>query len=135
MSVAHRENGKNLDPGIRPVLEQIRDLRVEMRDDRRQAVEDRRRSDARFDRVLAQVREDSVRREAATQKILVRSEQTVKRIHSVGLSIVKTLNRHTRLLEHQTHVLERHGRVLERIDRKLGVRDNGGSRPSNGRST
>jgi len=37
---------------------------------------------------------------------------------------VKTLNRHTRILEH-------HSGLLDRIDRKLGARGNGA--PGNGR--
>ena len=70
-------------------------------------------------------RRDSARREAATQKAF-------RDIRTVGLAIVKTLNRHTQILEHlgktldhHSHILERHGRILERIDRKLGARPNG----------
>jgi hypothetical protein len=48
----------------------------------------------------------SARREAATQRAF-------KDIRIVGLSIVKTLNHHTR--------------ILERIDRKLGAQGNGRS--------
>ncbi len=109
-------NGRNLDPGIRLILAEIRDLRREMRDDRRQADADRRhvaadrqRSDARFEALLRDFREDSARRDTATQRAF-------RDIRTVGLSIVKTLTRHTR--------------ILERIDRKLGGRSNG--RPDNG---
>jgi hypothetical protein len=93
--------------------------RREAAKDRRQAAEDRRRSDERFDRVIAEFRQDSLRRDAATQKILERTEKTYKDIRTVGFAIVKTLNRHTRL--------------LERIDRKLGIRNNGGPGQGNGR--
>jgi hypothetical protein len=135
-------NGRNPDPSIRQVLEEIRALRREAQVDRREAREERRRADAaaendrrqaeidrrqaeidrrrfeadrvrsdeRFAQLIREFREDSARREAATQKAF-------RDIRTVGLSIVKTLNRHTRL--------------LERIDHKLGARGNG--RPENGR--
>lgn len=113
------QNGRVPDPGIRNVLEELRDLRREMRDDRRQAEADRRqaeadrrRSDERFEHLLRNFQQDSVRREAATQK-------TFRDVRTVGLAIVKTLNRHTV--------------ILQRIDRKLGVRGNGGLGRSNGR--
>lgn len=151
-------NGRSLDPGSRVILEEIRDLRVEMRADRRRAdadrhkadadrrkadaerrkadeawkqerrradeawkqerrlaeakwQEERRRadeqlrlereqSDAKFQHLLREFREDSARREAATQRAF-------RDIRTVGLSIVKTLNLHTR--------------ILERIDQKLGA--------------
>ena len=51
-------------------------------------------------------------------------------IRTVGLAIVRTLNRHTRLLE---HIRDHHGRLLERIDRKLGPRGNGRPGQGNGR--
>ena len=111
------------------ILEELRDLRRETRADRRQAGEDRRRadeerrqerlrSDERFEQIMRDFREDSARREAVTQKAF-------KEIRVVGLSIVKTLNRHTRILEHNT-------RILERMDRKLGARDDGRPGPGNG---
>jgi hypothetical protein len=68
-----------------------------------------RRSDDRFAQAMREFREDSMRRVAETP-------QMFKDIHTVGLSIVKTLNRHTR--------------ILERIDRKLGAWGNG--RPGDG---
>jgi hypothetical protein len=129
-------NGRNLDPGIRLVLQELRDLRLEMRDDRRradeerrqadeerrQATEERRRADeerrradaerdARFEAMMREFREDSARREAATQKAF-------RDIRAVGLSIVKTLNHHTRL--------------LERIDHKLGAWNTRRPGPGNG---
>ena len=110
VTVAHEENGRRFDPGIRRILEELRDLRLESRADRRQAEVDRRQAEA--DR--REFREASAHREAVTQKIL-------KDIHAVGVAIVKTLTRHTR--------------ILERIDRKLGVRGNGGlGRPNGGRA-
>jgi hypothetical protein len=138
---------RNLDPGIKLVLEELRTLRVEMREDRRQADEERRqtdaeraeerrqaeaerrqaeverrqmeaarlaeqrRSDERFERMMREFRADSARREAATQKAF-------RDIRTVGLSIVKTLNHHTRL--------------LERIDHKLGTWRTGRPGPGNG---
>ena len=113
---------RNLDPGIRLILEELRDLRLEMRADRRRVAEERRedrqrveeerrrydeerrRSDERFERMMGDFEQRSARREAATQRAF-------KDIRIVGLSIVKTLNHHTR--------------ILERIDRKLGAQGNG----------
>ena len=107
MTVAQQPNGQNSDPGTRLVLEELRDLRIELRDDRR-------RSDERFEQMMRDFRDDSARRE----KLYLDTTQTMFReTRSVGLSIVKTLNRHSRL--------------LESIDRKLGVRGNG-RRGSNG---
>ena len=122
MSVAHGRNDANFDPGTRAILEELRDLRVEMRADRRQAEADRRqaegdrrRSDERFEQLLREFRKDSARREAATQKGLAGIQQAFKEVRAVGLSIVKTLNHHTR--------------ILERIDRKLGAPRQNGPRP------
>jgi hypothetical protein len=115
---------RNLDRGTRLILEELRDLRLEMRADRRRADEERRegrpradeerrrydeerqRSDKRFERMMQDFEQRSARREAATQRAF-------KDIRIVGLSIVKTLNHHTR--------------ILERIDRKLGAQGNGRS--------
>jgi hypothetical protein len=176
VTVAGGRDERHLDPGIRLVLEEIRDLRREARDDRRradaaarterrradaaarmerrraeahrrqaeadrrqaeadrqraeadrrQADLDRRRSDERFEQVIAGFRRDSLRRDAAMQKALEATQTAFRDIRSVGLSIVKTLNRHTRYLEH-------HGRILERIDRKLGSWGNGPGQ-ANGRT-
>lgn len=74
------------------------------RQEKLQAEEARRRdtakSDERFERAMREFREDSSRREAATQKAF-------KEIRTVGLAIVKTLNLHTR--------------ILQRIERKFDV--------------
>jgi len=67
---------------------------------------------ASYRRVLREFREDSVRRDAAFQKAF-------RDVRTVGLSIVKTLNRHTH--------------ILTRIDRKLGARGNGSPGPGNSR--
>jgi hypothetical protein len=82
------------------ILEELRDLRLEMRADRRQAeadrqqaAEERRRSDERFGQLMRGF------------------HQAFRDIRTVGLSIVKTLNQHTR--------------ILERIDGKLGARPPG----------
>jgi len=74
-----------------------------------------RQSDERFQQAMREFREESAQRAAETQRVFKEVRTDVR---TVGLSIVKTLNRHTRL--------------LERIDRKLGVRGNG--RPGNGRA-
>jgi hypothetical protein len=141
------QDGQPLDPGTRVILAELRDLRLEMRADRRradeerrraneerrqeaaqatldrrQAAADRRRSDERFEQMMREFRQDSARREAATHRAF-------REVRIVGLSIVKTLNRHTLLLE---RIVTHHGRLLERIDRKLGVRGNGPG-PGNGR--
>src|SRR6266849_2987737 len=121
--MAQGDNGRKLDAGTRVILEELRDMRVEMREDRRRSDDERRqetlRSDARFERMMREFRGDSGRREAATQKA---PKDLRTDLRTVGLAIVKTLNRHTRLLEHiSTH----HGRLLERIDKKLGTRGNG----------
>jgi hypothetical protein len=138
VSVAHQGNDRPFDPGIRAILEELRDLRVEMRADRRQAdaaaaadrrqaeadrreaAADRRRSDERFALVMREMREEFRGERRAWREESARQAATTQRmfgeIRTVGLAIVKTLNRHTR--------------ILERIDRKLGVRGNG--RPGNG---
>jgi Skp family chaperone for outer membrane proteins len=134
--VAPERNQGNFEAGTRVILEELRDLRMEMRADRRAAEADRRateadrraaeadrraaeadrrRADARFQRLLREFREDSARREAATQRALTGIQQAFKDVRAVGLSIVKTLNRHTR--------------ILERIDRKLGAPRQDGPRP------
>jgi hypothetical protein len=134
VTVPHEANGRKFDPGTRRILEELRDMRVEARAERQQAEADRRqaderyahlirrsderyarvmqRSDERFEQAMREFRKDSVRRTAETQR-------TFRDIHTVGLSIVKTLNHHTR--------------ILERIDRKLGVRGNGGPGRTNNR--
>jgi hypothetical protein len=73
--------------------------------------EERRQSDERFARMIRGFQEDAARREAATRKVLMD-------IRTVGLSIVKTLNLHTR--------------ILERIERKLTGRGDGRPGPENG---
>ena len=146
---------------LRDLRIEMREDRRRADEDRRRADEDRNRSDERFERTLRETsqetrehidrvlretsretrehidralhdfREDSARREAATQKVI---KDTIKELRTdmrgVGLAIVKSLNRNTQLLEHiSTH----HGRLLERIDRKLGARDNGRPGRGNGR--
>jgi len=152
------QDERNLDPGSRVILGELRDLRAEMRTDRQRSDAERRQADAawreerrqadaerqqadaerrqadvawreerrqvdaawraereqssaRFEQMMREFRQDSVRREAATQKAF-------KDIRTVGLSIVKTLNHHTR--------------ILERIERKLGGRGNGRPGQQNG---
>ena len=68
-------------------------------------------SEQRFQAAMREFRQDSARREAVSQKMF-------KDILTVGRSIVKTLNHHTR--------------ILDRIDRKLGVRGNGRPGSANG---
>jgi hypothetical protein len=109
---------RNLGAGIKLILEELRDLRVEMRADRqradgeqRQAREEQRQGNERMERLIQDFRADSARRELATQRAF-------RDVRTVGLSIVKTLNHHTR--------------ILERIDRKLGALGNGRPWPGNG---
>jgi Skp family chaperone for outer membrane proteins len=116
--VASEQSGRSLDPGSRVILAELRDLRREMRADRQEAKEERRQSDAerrrsdeRFEQLMRNFQQDSARREAATQQAFVATQRAFRDVRTVGLSIVKTLNRHTR--------------ILERIDRKLGVRNDG----------
>ena len=136
------QGGHNLDRGTQVVLGELRDLRVEMRADRRQAIEDRRQADEawRQERLRAEARWGRERQqsEALTRQVLQRSDERFqqalrefreesirqtaetrkmfKDIRVVGLSIVKTLNLHTQL--------------LRGIDRKLGAL--GPWRPSSG---
>jgi len=129
VSVASGRNAA-FDPGTRAILVELRDLRVEMRAerevDRRRAEAAQRRSDERFERAMREseerfqqsmreFREDSLRRDARMEKAFAGIQQAFKDVRSVGLSIVKTLNRHTR--------------ILERIDRKLGAPRHNGPRP------
>jgi|ERR1051325_4985139 DNA anti-recombination protein RmuC len=134
--VAHQGSDGPIDPALRKIFEELRDLKLEARADRRQADADRRQADAdrrrsderfeqamresraSFQQAMREFREDSLRRDVAMQKMVESQQQAFRDVRTVGLSIVKTLNRHTRL--------------LERIDRKLGVRGNG--RAGNGRS-
>ena len=137
MAVAgHGPNERNLDPSARLILGELRDLRAEMRADRQRADADRQRADAdrqrsdeawreerrasdeRFESLMRHVQQDSARRELATQRAF-------KDIRTVGLSIVKTLNHHTR-------ILERHGQILERIERTLVAWGPGGPGQGNG---
>ena len=141
---------------LRDLRRELRAERLQDREERRRVEEERRRaeearqraeeerhlrSDERFerlmrelhadtDRIAREFREDSVRRDAAMQKTIIGAfagvQRAFKDVHTVGLAIVKTLNRHGRYLEH-------HSRLLERIDRKLGVRGNGRAGPENGR--
>ena len=135
---------RSLDPGIKLVLGELRDLRVEMRADRQRSDEQRRQADEawqeerrradeqlRQDRAAAderlrqerlefnqflqemrdefrEFREDSSRREAVMHKEFTDAS---KQVHTVGLAIVKTLNRHTQ--------------ILERIDQRLVGPGNG----------
>jgi hypothetical protein len=112
------------EPGVPRILEELR--------------EERRRSDERFAAVMREFREDSLRRDTARQKAWrdLRTE-----VRSVGLAIVRSLNRNSRILEHirdhhgrtLEHIRDHHGQLLERIDRNLGARRNGPPRGENGR--
>jgi hypothetical protein len=92
-------NEGNADPGIRLVLEELRDLRVEMRADRQRADEERRQADE-------ERRQERRRSDERFEKVMRETQRAFKDVRSVGLSIVKTLNHHTR--------------ILERIERGLG---------------
>ena len=123
--MAQGRNGPNGDPYLRRIFEEMREIRRELRDDRRradataaadrrEAAEDRRRADAN----MVEIRQDLLRSHAETR-------EAWRDLRSVGLAIVRTLNRHTKLLESHTRLLESHTRLLEGIDRKLGGRRNG----------
>ena len=110
----HGQGERNLDPGIRLILEELRDLRLEMRADRGRADEERRRRTGPR-RADEEQRQSDQRFEGIMQEF----RQGFRDMRTVGLSIVKTLNHHTR--------------ILERIDRKLGARSNGRPGQDNGR--
>ena len=145
MTVANGPNARGFDAGTRRILEELRDLRVEMRKDRRRSDDARQRSDERFERMMTEFREDSARREAETRKALKDFGGELKDLRrdmrGVGFAMVKGLNRNTRILEHikdhhgrlLEHISQNHGRLLERIDRKLGARSNGRPGQGNGR--
>jgi hypothetical protein len=65
------QGARNPNSGSRLILEELRDLRLEMRADRRHAEDERRRSEERLGRIMRDFRQD---------------------IRTVGLLIVKTLN-------------------------------------------
>ncbi|HMH48771.1 MAG TPA: hypothetical protein VK548_00960 [Candidatus Acidoferrum sp.] len=85
--------------------ERLRQERVEFQ----QFLQEMRRESQEF-------REDSLRREAAAQRAF---KDSFKQVHPVGLAIVRTLNRHTQ--------------ILERIDRRLAGPGNGRRGRDNGR--
>jgi len=105
-------NERSLDPGIRLVLEELRDLRIEMRADRQRADEERRKADD-------ERRQERLRSDQRFEKVMRDTQRAFKDVRSVGLSIVKTLNRHTR--------------ILERIERRLGGSGRWHPGPGNGR--
>ena len=139
MAMAGREpNARNLDPGIRLMLGELRDLRVEMRADRQRADEERRQerrqSDERFERAMRESRErfERVMRDSEErfehsmgesrerfERAMRETQRAFRDIRTVGLSIVKTLNHHTR--------------ILQRIEKRLGGRGRWRPGPSNGR--
>ena len=95
----------------------------QLRQDRAAADERLRRERLEFQQFLQEMRHefqdfraDSIRREAVMHKAFTDS---FKQVHTVGLAIVKTLNRHTQ--------------ILERIDRRLGGPGNGRRGRDNGR--
>ena len=100
VSMTDRTNGAPVDPGTRLVLAEIRDLRRDLLEDRRRADEDRRRSD-----------KDRRRSDDRFEKLF-------GEMHRLGTAIVKALIAQSRILKH-------HGTILERIDRNLGARRNG----------
>src|SRR5262245_11462357 len=110
---AHGPSERNPDPGIRLVLEELRDLRLEMRADRQRADEERRRADEerRHERRQSDERFEKAMREA---------QRAFKNVRSVGLSIVKTLNRHTRILERIERRLSEPGRWRPRQGKRRG---------------
>ena len=98
---------RNLEAGIRLILEELRDMRFELRADRRRSDEERRQADEERRRADEERRQERVRSDARFEKVMRETQQAFKDVRSVGLSIVKTLNHHTR--------------ILERIERRLGA--------------
>src|SRR5882724_4441786 len=97
---------RGFDPGIRSVLEELRDLRGEMRADRqrgeterRRPDEERRRADEEGRRADEERRHERLQSDARSERMMRDTQRAFKDVRSVGLSIVKTLNRHTRILE------------------------------------
>lgn len=95
----------------------------QLRQDRAAADDRLRQERIEFNQFLQEMRDefrefraDSIRREAVMHKAFTGS---FKQVHTVGLAIVKTLNRHTQ--------------ILERIDRRLGGPGNGRRGRDNGR--
>jgi hypothetical protein len=78
--------------------------------------QERLESRQRFEDTLREFREDSIQRTAEMRKAFT---DAFKQVHTVGLAIVKTLNRHTQ--------------ILERIDRRLAAPGNGRRGRDNGR--
>src|SRR5262245_7100279 len=117
-----RPDERDLDLGTRLILGELRDLRAELRTDRERSDAERRRADEawredrrRADETLRLEREQS---EARFQQVMRENREQCEAVHAVGLAIVRTLNRHTR--------------ILLRIDRRLGGPDEG-ARGGNGR--
>ena len=102
-------NERSLDPGIRLVLEELRDLRVEMRADRQRADEERRKADEEWReerrRADEAYRLERLRSDERFDKVMHETQRAFKDVRTVGLSIVKTLNHHTRILERIEHKL------------------------------
>jgi len=95
-----REDMRGMREDMRGMREDMLGMREEMREMRREADRDRARSDARFEKYVA----DTAKREADLSRALVIIGQT-------GRRILKTLDEHTVL--------------LRQISRKLDVRGNG----------
>jgi Skp family chaperone for outer membrane proteins len=73
----HGPNARNLDPGIRVVLEELRDLRVEMRADRQRANEERRKADE-------ERRQERLRSDERFEKVIRETQRAFKDVRSVG---------------------------------------------------
>ena len=124
-------NEERFAPGIRLILQELRDLKIEAREDRRRADAaadaDRRRAEASAEAARQQAEADRRRADADRQRSDERFEQALAAtreawadVRAVGQAIVKTLNRHSR--------------ILQSIDRKLGSRGNGRSPEDGGRA-
>jgi hypothetical protein len=112
-------NEQRFDSGIRLVLEELRDLRVEMRADRERADADRRRADADRRRADEDHRRERRQADERFEKVMRETQRAWRGLRSVGLSIVKTLNHHTR--------------ILVRIERRLAAPGRWRSGQGNGR--
>ena len=113
-----RRDAENLGAGIRLILEELRDLRVEMRADRRRSDDERRRADEDRKRAEAEWRRERQVSDRRLERVIRASTQRDAATRRIGLVIARTLDQHTR--------------ILERIDRKLGAWGNGPPRSGNG---
>jgi len=121
--------------GIRLVLEEIRDLKIEAAQERREAAQDRKLFEHYFkraeeDRETQREWMEEVRREAAedrrrfnrTLRIMVHVARDIRDGQHKQTAI---LERNTAILEHNSKILEEHTNLLHDISRSVRGRSNG----------